>query len=244
MTEPTEQANERAAFEAAVEKKYEQLFCEPFPVVRQDLKIIRAIQQAEFEVALEELLTRSQLVSSNYSAQYRAQFTKKARERVLDLWQLRSAYKLHYTRTTLHPDTFLLLERFAVALEDKLSAAETKYGYSNGWLSADWMDECRAKLREHVEKGDPRDVAAYCAFLWHHNESTAPPARSRQSQPAQASGEAVRIARDQWHALNKIQGIAMQHWRPGEDRLREIEREARYTIAKHDAFLAQQEKTR
>jgi hypothetical protein len=24
----------------------------------------------------------------------------------------------------------------------------------------------------HVHKGDPRDVAAYCAFLWHHGETT------------------------------------------------------------------------
>lgn len=28
-------------------------------------------------------------------------------------------------------------------------------------------------LAEHVAKGDPRDVAAYCAFAWHHGWSTA-----------------------------------------------------------------------
>jgi hypothetical protein len=77
--------------------------------------------------------------------------------------------------SVLHPKTAELVCRFSVALAEKLLAAEVKYGYSDGWLSPDWMDECRAKLLEHVEKGDPRDVAAYCAFLWHHGEKTAMP---------------------------------------------------------------------
>jgi hypothetical protein len=87
---------------------------------------------------------------------------------------------LHYVIGTprplggLHANTADLVDRFAVALKEKLSAAEAKYGYSDGWMRRDWMDECRAKLVEHVAKGDPRDVAAYCAFLWHHGESTAP----------------------------------------------------------------------
>lgn len=73
----------------------------------------------------------------------------------------------------LDPSTARLVVRFAQAMAEKLRAAEVKYGYSNLWLDDDWMDECRAKLREHLEKGDPRDVANYCAFLWHHGESTA-----------------------------------------------------------------------
>lgn len=68
----------------------------------------------------------------------------------------------------LHPDTQDLIGRFATALAVKLHAAEQKYGYSNGWKDPNWMDECRQKLLEHMAKGDPRDVAAYCAFLWHH----------------------------------------------------------------------------
>jgi hypothetical protein len=75
-------------------------------------------------------------------------------------------------RAELHPLTVNLVVRFARALAAKLAAAEKKYGYSDGWRSPDWMDECRQKLMEHIEKGDPRDVAAYCAFLWHHGEST------------------------------------------------------------------------
>ncbi|MGE0329730.1 MAG: hypothetical protein AB7P37_03445 [Ramlibacter sp.] len=73
----------------------------------------------------------------------------------------------------LHPATVNLVVRFARALAKKLAAAEVKYGYSDGWMSPDWMDECRGKLLEHIAKGDPLDVAAYCAFLWSHRESTA-----------------------------------------------------------------------
>lgn len=73
----------------------------------------------------------------------------------------------------LHPHTVNLVVRFARALAAKLADAEKKYGYSDGWRSPDWMDECRTNLMEHIAKGDPRDVAAYCAFLWYHDESTA-----------------------------------------------------------------------
>lgn len=76
----------------------------------------------------------------------------------------------------LNPATLFLVWNFAIALADKLANAEKKYGYTDGWRNRDWMDECRAKLAEHIAKGDPRDVAAYCAFLWHHGESTAQPA--------------------------------------------------------------------
>lgn len=82
-----------------------------------------------------------------------------------------TTYPVHVP-TELHPATARLVARFAEALSEKLAAAEKKYGYSDGWADADWMDECRAKLLEHIQKGDPRDVAAYCAFLWHHGECT------------------------------------------------------------------------
>lgn len=79
---------------------------------------------------------------------------------------------------TMHPATADLVQRFSQALAEKLAAAEKKYGYSDGWLQSHWMDECRAKLLEHVAKGDPRDVAAYCAFLWHHGEKTFVPTKA------------------------------------------------------------------
>jgi hypothetical protein len=77
------------------------------------------------------------------------------------------------TQEPLHPRTADLVDRFAAALKGKLAAAEKKYGYTDGWADSGWMDECRASLIEHAHKGDPRDVAAYCAFLWHHGERTA-----------------------------------------------------------------------
>lgn len=72
----------------------------------------------------------------------------------------------------LHADTVDLVARFAAALAEKLHKAEKKYGYSNRWSEDDWQRECAEKLIEHVTKGDPRDVAAYCAFMWHHGWRT------------------------------------------------------------------------
>ncbi|HYD35883.1 MAG TPA: hypothetical protein VD999_07525, partial [Vitreimonas sp.] len=74
----------------------------------------------------------------------------------------------------LHEETQDLVKRFAEAMAQKLYDAEQKYGYDDGWMSDNWMGECRENLYEHLAKGDPRDVANYCAFLWHHKETTAP----------------------------------------------------------------------
>lgn len=72
----------------------------------------------------------------------------------------------------LHPETAELVRRFATALAAKLKRAQDKYGYSDGWASPDWRAECAMQLRAHVEKGDPIDVAAYCAFQHHHGWGT------------------------------------------------------------------------
>lgn len=103
----------------------------------------------------------------------------------------------------LHPATFSLVQRFANAMALKLLCAQRKYGYSDGWMSPDWMDECRAKMLEHISKGDPRDVANYCAFLWHHGASTA-------TQPPPADD-----ARDAGHNLLRQALAAMTALRQG-----------------------------
>ena len=72
----------------------------------------------------------------------------------------------------LHPATADLVDRFAAELKSKLAKAEAKYGYAADWLNTDWQDELNESLAEHIQKGDPRDVAAYCAFAWHHGWST------------------------------------------------------------------------
>ena len=73
---------------------------------------------------------------------------------------------------TLHPATADLVDRFAAELKSKLAKAEAKYGYRDDWSKPDWKDDLIESLAEHVQKGDPRDVAAYCAFAWHHGWST------------------------------------------------------------------------
>ncbi len=72
----------------------------------------------------------------------------------------------------LHPDTKELVASFAEALAAKLRESEKKYGYNNAWKARGWFDSCRTQLLSHLYKGDPRDVAAYAAFLWHHKEPT------------------------------------------------------------------------
>jgi len=73
----------------------------------------------------------------------------------------------------LHDDSKQLVQQFAEELARKLRSAEAKYGYSDGWLRQDWEAECRQHLHEHLAKGDPRDVAIYCAFMWARGWGTA-----------------------------------------------------------------------
>ncbi len=55
------------------------------------------------------------------------------------------------------------VDNFAVAMKEKLAIARTK-GRS-GWEECD-PAHLSAMLYEHVAKGDPRDVANFCMFLW------------------------------------------------------------------------------
>jgi len=72
----------------------------------------------------------------------------------------------------LHPSTVELVEGFTTALAEKLRSSEIKYGWSDGWKDADWRGKCLADFNHHIDKGDPRDVAAYCAFMWFHGWQT------------------------------------------------------------------------
>lgn len=72
-----------------------------------------------------------------------------------------------------HPDD-LAVDKFAAALKAKLADARAKG--RRGW---DDKYDCDAEilssmLRDHVEKGDPRDVAAFCCFLWNRGERITP----------------------------------------------------------------------
>jgi len=72
----------------------------------------------------------------------------------------------------LHPDTVELVLRFAEAMAEKLRKAEVDHDYSIEWKHTDWQFACRQALLDHLEKGDPLDVANYCAFMWHHHWRT------------------------------------------------------------------------
>ncbi|WP_319823379.1 hypothetical protein [Klebsiella quasipneumoniae] len=74
----------------------------------------------------------------------------------------------------LHPDTQKLVTDFCTALAEKLYKAQLKYGYDTDWKQDWWPSQCQAHFHQHIAKGDPRDVAAYCAFMWWHGWSTKP----------------------------------------------------------------------
>ncbi|AVS67888.1 hypothetical protein C8245_21425 [Paracidovorax avenae] len=79
-----------------------------------------------------------------------------------------------------HPDDHAV-DRFAAAMKSKLAAARAKG--RGGWETAECtQDRLSRMLREHVEKGDPRDVANFCVFLWNRGESIVGPTRRQVSR--------------------------------------------------------------
>lgn len=57
------------------------------------------------------------------------------------------------------------VDRFAQAMKEKMAAARAKG--RGGWQQCDPAKLSRM-LREHVDKGDPRDVANFCMMLWNN----------------------------------------------------------------------------
>lgn len=88
-----------------------------------------------------------------------------------------------------HPDDEAV-DRFAVALKEKMAAARAK-GRS-GWqqCSPFILSEM---LRAHVEKGDPRDVANFCMMLWDMDHSIAAPLPPASNPDGQAVTELQNI---------------------------------------------------
>ncbi|EDV2893487.1 DUF550 domain-containing protein [Salmonella enterica] len=71
-----------------------------------------------------------------------------------------------------HPDTQNLMADFCTALAEKLYKAQLKYGYDADWKQDGWATQCLSHFHQHIAKGDPHDVAAYCAFMWYHGWKT------------------------------------------------------------------------
>jgi Lar family restriction alleviation protein len=57
----------------------------------------------------------------------------------------------------------LAVDRFAHAMKQKLAQAREKG--RGGWQECS-QEELSRMLRDHIDKGDPRDVANFCMFLW------------------------------------------------------------------------------
>ena len=68
----------------------------------------------------------------------------------------------------------VVVEAFADALKNKLWRAEEKYNWNGHWKREAWQNELNACLAEHINKGDPLDVAAYCLFAHMHKWSVGP----------------------------------------------------------------------
>lgn len=64
----------------------------------------------------------------------------------------------------------IAVDQFAGAMKAKLAAARDK-GRS-GWRDDCTIESLQAALIKHVHKGDPRDVANYCMFLWQRKAPT------------------------------------------------------------------------
>lgn len=105
-------------------------------------------------------------------------------------WEIRPQYDhpAPSMPADLHPDTQKLVADFSTALAEKLYKAQLRYGYSNGWKNGGWCSKCMTEMMQHIEKGDPRDVAAYCAFMWFHQWKTWIPAPSTPAAVPDLSG--------------------------------------------------------
>jgi len=83
------------------------------------------------------------------------------------------------------------VDRFAAAMKEKLRLARAKG--RGGWEHC-YPSILSAMLREHVEKGDPLDVANFCAFLWNLKQPITPAAQpAERPDPNEIQGWAVTV---------------------------------------------------
>lgn len=88
-----------------------------------------------------------------------------------------------------HPDD-VAVDALAALMKAKLEKQRSK-GYS-GWDADCSQQRLSDMLRAHVEKGDPVDVANFCAFLTARGEGIAPQA---DSKPAALSSDTLYLLR-------------------------------------------------
>ncbi|HHG1327137.1 TPA: hypothetical protein ACPUMQ_003179 [Klebsiella pneumoniae] len=126
---------------------------------------ITALEAAEKRIAELENYAEAEAVGADKAAEDGLYWMKRCKE-----LESRTVRLPDY----LHPDTQELVINFCTALAEKLYKAQLKYGYDADWKNDGWPSQCQAHFHQHIVKGDPRDVAAYCAFMWWHGWSTKP----------------------------------------------------------------------
>lgn len=98
------------------------------------------------------------------------------------------------------------VNRFAGEMAAKMEQARAKG--RGGWETCP-PDVLSRMLREHVEKGDPRDVANFCMMLWHLGQPIAPAPAAQAVDPPQHQGMTIagngaselgQLMRKQWEA--------------------------------------------
>lgn len=102
-------------------------------------------------------------------------------QELIDGWVRRNAL-ITTGIDALHPDD-VAVDRFAAAMKAKLADARAKG--RGGWEEAGIQLHLSDLLRGHVEKGDPRDVANFCCFLWNRGEGIAPAAVAGGDDPGE-----------------------------------------------------------
>lgn len=90
-------------------------------------------------------------------------------------------YRQHETPADEHPDD-IAVDRFAAAMKAKL--AKKRADGRGGWQDKDGFPAAVLghMLREHVEKGDPVDVANFCMMAHQRSEPIAAPAHPAPDQ--------------------------------------------------------------
>lgn len=85
-----------------------------------------------------------------------------AHKRDADIWHMAYQVERGFKEQEQHPDN-AAVDRFTSAMKEKLAQAREK-GRS-GWETCP-PEYLSRLLREHIEKGDPRDVANFSMMLW------------------------------------------------------------------------------
>ena len=127
--------------------------------VKEAYKLKEEEEQATYRRTLYKVARMLQGCESNLNT---AECVEKVINMMINTNALTSQHSVNANAEQEHPDN-LAVNKFAKAMQHKLAIARDKG--RQGWEDCDPIDLSNM-LREHVEKGDPVDVANFCMFLW------------------------------------------------------------------------------